>query len=117
MTKFETLDRRSILKRYNNSIEYLAIRDDGVIFQAPEEKSLAGHKLLLITQDGAYAEEGFSFGGKDKITVGRYDLLNILYYVVIRFIMCGDLNKDEIKSLSKLVDKLNADHYNDYKGK
>lgn len=117
MTKFETLDRRSILNRYNNNIEYLAIRDDGVIFQSPETKSLTGHKLLLITQDGAYAEEGFSFGGKDKITVGRYDLLNILYYVVIRFIMCNDLNIDEIKSLSKLVGKLNADHYNDYKGK
>lgn len=111
MIKFETLDRGSILKRYNNSIEYLAIRDDGVIFQAPEEKSLAGHKLLLITQDGAYVEEGFSFGGKDQITVGRYDLINILHYVVIRFIMCGDLNKAEIKSMSKLVD-----HYNDYKG-
>lgn len=117
MTKFETLDRRSILKRYNNSIEYLAIRDDGVIFQAPETKSLAGHKLMLITQDGAYAEEGFSFGGKDQITVGRYDLINILFYATVRYIMCDDLNKDEIKSLSRLVDKLNADHYNDYKGK
>lgn len=117
MTNFERLDRRSILKRYNNSIEYLVIRDDGVIFQAPEIKPLAGHKLLLITQDGAYAEEGFSFGGKEQITVGRYDLINILFYVTMRFIMCGDLKKDEIKSLSKLVDKLNADHYNDYKGK
>ena len=117
MIKIETVNRKTILNRYKDAVEYLTIRDDGVIFQSPETKSLAGHKILLITPDGAYSEEGFCFGGKDQITVGRYDLISILFYVTIRFIMYDDLNKDEIKSLSKLVDKLNADHYNDYKGK
>ena len=115
MTKFETLDRRSILKRYNNSIEYLAIRDDGVIFQSPETKSLAGHKILLITQDGAYAEEGFCFGGKDQITVGRYDLINALWYAVVNQLLYSNQEDIEKKSISKLVDRLLKDHYNDYR--
>ena len=115
MTKFETLDRRAILKRYNNSVEYLAIRDDGVIFQAPETKSLAGHKLLLITQDGAYAEEGFSFGGKDQITVARYHLINVLWYAVVNQFLHSNQKDIEKKSISKLVDRLLKDHYNDYR--
>lgn len=113
MTKFETLDRRSILKRYNNNIEYLVIRDDGVIFQAPETKSLAGHKLLLITQDGAYVEEGFCFGGKDQITVGRYDLINVLWYAVVNQLLYSNQKDIEKKSISKLVDRLVKDHYRD----
>lgn len=117
MLKIETVNRKTILKRYQDTLEYMVLRDDGVIFQSPETKSLAGHKIVLITQDGTYAEEGFSFGGKDQITVGRYDLINILFYVTVRYIMYNDLNKDEIKSMSKLVDKLNVDHYNDYKDK
>ena len=117
MIKIETVNRKNIVKMYQDTLEYMVLRDDGVIFQSPETKSLAGHKILLITPDGAYAEEGFCLGGKDQITVGRHDLINILFYVTVRFIMYDDLNKDEIKSVSKLVDKLNADHYNDYKGK
>ena len=115
MTKFETLDRRGILKRYNDSIEYLAIRDDGVIFQAPETKSLAGHKILLITQEGAYAEEGFCLGRKDQITVGRYDLINVLWYAVVNQLLYSNQEDIEKKSISKLVDRLLKDHYNDYR--
>ena len=115
MLKIETVDRRNILKRYKETFEYLVIRDDGVLFQAPETKSLAGHKILLITQDGAYAEEGFCFGGKDQITVGRYDLINVLWYAVVNQLLYSNLTDIEKKSISKLVDRLLKDHYNDYR--
>ena len=115
MLKIETVNRRNILTRYKESIEYLVIRDDGVIFQTPETKSLAGHKVLLITQDGAYAEEGFCFGGKDQITVGRYDLINVLWYAVINQLLYVNQNDEEKKSIFKLVDRLLKDHHNDYR--
>lgn len=115
MLKIETVDRRNILKRYKETFEYLTIRDDGVIFQAPETNSLAGHKILLITQDGAYAEEGFCFGGKDQITVGRYDLINVLWYAIINQLLYANQNDEEKKSISKLVDRLLKDHYNGYR--
>ena len=115
MLKIETVDRRNILKRYKETFEYLAIRDDGVIFQAPETKSLAGHKILLITQDGGYAEEGFCLGGKDHITVGRYDLINVLWYAIINQLLYANQNDEEKKSISKLVDRLLKGHYNDYR--
>lgn len=115
MLKIETVNRKNILKRYNETLEYLVIRDDGLIFQAPETKSLEGHKILLITQDGAYAEEGFCFGGKDQITVGRYDLINVLWYAVVNQLLYSNLTDIEKKSISKLVDRLLKDHYNDYR--
>lgn len=115
MLKIETLNRRNILTRYKETFEYLVIRDDGVIFQAPETKSLAGHKILLITQDGAYAEEGYCLGGKDQITVGRYDLINVLWYAVINQLLYSNQEDIEKKSISKLVDRLLKDHYNDYR--
>lgn len=115
MLKIETVNRKNILKRYNETLEYLVIRDDDLIFQAPETKSLEGHKILLITQDGAYAEEGFCFGGKDQITVGRYDLINVLWYAVVNQLLYSNLTDIEKKSISKLVDRLLKDHYNDYR--
>lgn len=115
MLKIETVNRRNILKRYKETFEYLVIRDDGVIFQAPETKSLAGHKILLITPDGAYAEEGFCLGGKDQITVGRYDLINVLWYAIINQLLYVNQNDEEKKSISKLVDRLLKGHYNDYR--
>ena len=115
MLKIETVNRKTILKRYKDAVEYLTIRDDDVIFQSPETKSLAGHKILLITQDGAYVEEGFCFGGKDQITVGRYDLINVLWYAIINQLLYANQNDEEKKSISKLVDRLLKDHYNDYR--
>lgn len=115
MLKIESVNRRTILKCYKDAPEYLVIRDDGVIFQAPETKSLAGHKILLITQDGAYAEEGFCLGGKDQITVGKYDLINVLWYAVVNQLLYSDLKDIEKKSISKLVDRMFKDHYNDYR--
>lgn len=115
MLKIEAVNRRNILTRYKESLEYLVIRDDGVIFQSPETKSLAGHKILLITQEGAYAEEGFCLGGKDQITVGRYDLINVLWYAIINQLLYDNQNDEEKKSISKLVDRLLKDHYNDYR--
>lgn len=115
MLKIETVDRSKILKRYKEALEYLAIRDDGVIFQAPETKSLAGHKILLITQDGAYAEEGFCLGGKDQITVDRYDLINVLWYAIVNQLLYSNQEDIEKKSISKLIDRLLKDQYNDYR--
>lgn len=115
MLKIDVVNRKNILKRYKEAVEYLTIRDDGVIFQSPETKSLAGHKILLITQDGAYAEEGFCFGGKDQITVGRYDLINVLWYAVVNQLLYSNQKDIEKKSISKLVDRLLKDHYNDYR--
>ena len=115
MLKIETVNRKNILKRYNETLEYLVIRDDDLIFQAPETKSLAGHKILLITPDGAYVEEGFCFGGKDQIIVGRYDLINVLWYAVVNQLLYSNLTDIEKKSISKLVDRLLKDHYNDYR--
>ena len=115
MLKIEMVNRKNILKRYKEAVEYLTIRDDGVILQSPETKSLAGHKILLITQDGAYAEEGFCFGGKDQITVGRYDLINVLWYAVVNQLLYSNQEDIEKKSISKLVDRLLKDHYNDYR--
>lgn len=115
MIKIETVNRKTILKRYKEAVEYLTIRDDGVIFQSPETKPLAGHKVLLITQEGAYAEEGFCYGGKDQITVGRYDLINVLWYAIINQLLYANQKDEEKKSISKLVDGLLKDHYNDYR--
>lgn len=115
MLKIETVNRRNILKRYKETFEYMVIRDDGVIFQSPETNSLAGHKILLITQEGAYAEEGFCLGGKDQITVGRYDLINVLWYAVVNQLLYSNQEDIEKKSISKLVDRLLKDHYNDYR--
>lgn len=116
MLKIKTVDRKNILNRYQDTLEYMVLRDDGVIFQAPETKSLAGHKILLITPDGAYVEEDFCFGGKDQITVGRYDLINVLWYAIINQLLYANQNDEEKKSISKLVDRLLKDHYNDYRG-
>lgn len=115
MLKIETVNRKNILKMYQDTLEYMVLRDDGVIFQSPETKSLAGHKTLLITPDGAYVEEGFCFGGKDQITVGRYDLINVLWYAVVNQLLYSNLTDIEKKSISKLVDRLLKDHYNDYR--
>lgn len=115
MIKIETINRKNILKRYQDTLEYMVLRDDGVIFQSPEIKSLAGHKILLITPDGAYVEEGFCFGGKDQITVGRYDLINVLWYAVVNQLLYNNQKDIEKKSISKLVDRLLKDHYNDYR--
>lgn len=115
MLKIETVNRKTILNRYKDAVEYLTIRDDGVIFQSPETKSLAGHKVLLITQEGAYAEEGFCLGGKDQITLGRYDLINVLWYAIINQLLYVNQNDEEKKSISKLVDRLLKGHYTDYR--
>lgn len=115
MIKIETVNRKNILKRYQDTLECMVLRDDGVIFQSPETKSLAGHKILLFTPDGAYVEEGFCFGGKDQITVGRYDLINVLWYAVVNQLLYSNLTDIEKKSISKLVDSLQKDHYNDYR--
>lgn len=115
MLKIETVNRKNILKRYQDTLEYMVLRDDGVIFQSPETKTLAGHKILLITPDGAYVEEGFCFGGKNQITVGSYDLINVLWYAVVNQLLYSNLTDIEKKSISKLVDRLLKDHYNDYR--
>ena len=115
MLKIETVNRKTILNKYQDTLEYMVLRDDGVIFQAPETKSLAGHKILLITPDGAYLEEGFCFGGKDQITVGRYDLINVLWYAVVNQLLYNNQKDIEKKSISKLVDRLLKGHYNDYR--
>ena len=115
MLKIETVNRKNILKSYQDTLEYMVLRDDGVIFQSPETKSLAGHKILLITPVRAYVEEGFCFGGKDQITVGRYDLINVLWYAVVNQLLYSNQKDIEKKSISKLVDRLLKDHYNDYR--
>lgn len=115
MLKIETVNRKNILKRYQDTLEYMVLRDDGVIFQSPETKPLAGHKILLITPDGAYVEEGFCFGGKDQITLDRYDLINVLWYAAVNQLLYSNQKDIEKKSISKLVDRLLKDHYNDYR--